>query len=155
MNSAAVRTQGDGIEHDVIAETTFKKPQVGAKHLDQSKSGDAIDKLGKDYLSKQTTSSILYDPSDKAAINFPIATLPKGKKFFLIPKLVKTTESRSGLKNRKLNLVLMEPYRVSGCNFHSRRKLVSSFVVVSRLALIQFCRIGRKKIGFRAGTISI
>jgi hypothetical protein len=115
MNPEAIRTQGDGIEHDVTTEATHKRPAASAGASQASKSGDAIDKLGKDYLSKQTTSSILFDPSNQASssISFPLATLPKGKKFYLIPKLFKTPESRSGLKNRKLNLVLMEPYRVS------------------------------------------
>lgn len=113
MSSEAVRTQGDGTEHpDVTADSSFKK-------LSQSSSvaADNIDKLGKEYLSKQTTSSILYDPSpaDKnQSFNYPPAVQPRGKRFYLIPKMVKSSEeSRGALKNRKLNLVLMEPYKVS------------------------------------------
>jgi hypothetical protein len=79
--------------------------------------------LGKDYLSKQFHSSsshhqILYNPTLSSAensqnFNYPPPIQPKGKKFFLIPKLVTPKSSVQSLKNRKLNLVLMEPYRVS------------------------------------------
>lgn len=112
MISASLRTQGDGIENSEVKTTegthkTIRKPSIEA---------DNIDKLGKDYLSKQTTSAtILYDPTgtENQNFNYPPAIHPKGKRFYLIPKLVKQTElSRGGLKNRKLNLVLMEPYRV-------------------------------------------
>lgn len=111
MNSAAVRTQGDGTENPEVKTTegthkTVRKPSVEAKN---------IDKLGKDYLSKQTTSTILYDPTgtENQNFNYPPPIQPKGKRFYLIPKLVKQAETaRGGLKNRKLNLVLMEPYRV-------------------------------------------
>lgn len=112
-NSSAVRTQGDGTESPEVgpSEATFKKHSKAS-----SDRGEKIDKLGKDYLSKQQTSTILYDPAkvDKESYNFPPPVLPKGKRFYLIPKLVKHPEAARGLKNRKLNLVLMEPYRVSG-----------------------------------------
>lgn len=113
MSSGAVRTAADGTEHpdtittEVHYKKAPKKPSIDA---------DKIDKLGKDYLAKQTTSSILYDPtnSENQSFNYPPAVLPKGKRFYLIPRLVKQSEdSRRSLKNRKLNLVLMEPYRVS------------------------------------------
>lgn len=114
MSYSAVRTQGDGTEHPETTTTEVhhkiaqKKPSIDA---------DKIDKLGKEYLSKQTTSaSILYDPTNSensSPTNYPPAVLPKGKRFYLIPKLVKQSEeSGKCLKNRKLNLVLMEPYRV-------------------------------------------
>jgi hypothetical protein len=116
MNSEAIRTQGDGIEHSSQdnSETTRKKSQESVRRLQVNETGGVIEKLGKEYLLKQTTSSILFDPSNihKSPSNFPAATVPKGKKFFLIPKLVNAGEPRSGLKNRKLNLILMEPYRV-------------------------------------------
>jgi hypothetical protein len=113
MNNETIRTQGDGIDHTIneSGEAACKTPQ---KNFQGNQSVDSIEKLGKEYLLKHTTSSILFDPSKQAVApaNFPTATLPKGKKFFLIPKLVNTPEPRSGLKNRRLNLILMEPYRV-------------------------------------------
>lgn len=113
MNSAAVRTQGDGIENPE-AKLTEGTHKTIRKH---SVEAENIDKLGKEYLSKQTTSAtILYDPTgtENQNFNYPPPIQPKGKRFYLIPKLVKQAEvSRGGLKNRKLNLILMEPYRVS------------------------------------------
>lgn len=113
MSSVSVRTQGDGTEHPDVttSEVGYKKQEP------KTSSGDAdkIDKLGKDYLSKQTTSSILYDPthSENQSFNYPPPVQPKGKRFYLIPKLAKQSELPQGaLKNRKLNLVLIEPYKV-------------------------------------------
>lgn len=114
MSSGSVRTQGDGTDHpDVITvDVNYKKVSNSS-----SIAADNIDKLGKEYLSKQTTSSILYDPSpceNNQSFNYPPPIQPKGKRFYMIPKLVKSAEeSRGTLKNRKLNLVLMEPYRVN------------------------------------------
>lgn len=114
MSSESVRTQGDGTEHPEV--TTSDVGYKRAARKTSSADDDRIDKLGKDYLSKQTTSSILYDPtpSDSQNYNYPPPVQPKGKRFYLIPKLVKQSEFPKGaLKNRKLNLVLMEPYKVS------------------------------------------
>lgn len=115
MNSAAVRTQGDGIENSEV-KTTEGTHKVVRKASVEAKSVANIDKLGKDYLSKQTTSAtILYDPTgtEDQNFNYPPAVQPKGKRFYLIPKLVKQNQlTAGGLKNRKLSLVLMEPYRV-------------------------------------------
>lgn len=114
MSSVSVRTQGDGTEHPDVTTS-----DVGYKSIVRKASSidaDKIDKLGKDYLAKQTTSSILYDPtpSENQSFNYPPPVQPKGKRFYLIPKLVKQSElPHSSLKNRKLNLVLMEPYKVS------------------------------------------
>lgn len=113
MSSGTVRTQGDGTEHP---DTTTTEVHYKSAPKKSSADADKIDKLGKEYLSKQTTSSILYDPtnSENQSFNYPPAVLPKGKRFYLIPKLMKQSEvSGKCLKNRKLNLVLMEPYRVS------------------------------------------
>lgn len=114
MSSASVRTQGDGTEHPEV--TTTEVRSKGVVRKGSSVDADKIDKLGKDYLSKQTTSSILYDPrpSDNQNYNYPPPVQPKGKRFYLIPKLVKQSEiPQASLKNRKLNLILMEPYKVS------------------------------------------
>lgn len=117
-----VRTQGDGIENTETTqiERTFKStPKQSSVEANNN-----INKLGKEYLSKQTTSTstILYDPTtdqSQLSVNYPPPVVPKGKRFYLIPKLVKQSPdaSRLGLKNRKLNLVLMEPYRVSSCDW--------------------------------------
>lgn len=112
MSSASVRTQGDGTEHPDV--TTTEVRSKGVVRKGSSVDADKIDKLGKDYLSKQTTSSILYDPrpSDNQNYNYPPPVQPKGKRFYLIPKLVKQSElPQASLKNRKLNLILMEPYK--------------------------------------------
>lgn len=115
MNSEAIRTQGDGTEspdHTATQEATSKNAPKSA-----SADADKIDKLGKQYLSKQfqSTSSILYDPtnSETQNFNYPPPVQPKGKRFYLIPKLVQPKSSPVSIRNRKLNLVLMEPYRVS------------------------------------------
>lgn len=121
MNFQSVRTSGDGKEEaeKTTLETTFKRTQKTSST--SSVDADKIDKLGKDYLTKQFQSSslshhqILYNPttSDSQKFNFPPAVQPKGKRFYLIPKLVTPKSSLQTLKNRKLNLILMEPYRVS------------------------------------------
>lgn len=116
MNSAAVRTQGDGIENPDV--TT---PEVPSKNAVKSTSvvDDNIDKLGKEFLSKQfqsTSSIVRINPlnSESQNYNYPPPTQPKGKRFYLIPKLIKSSTAKiNSLKNKKLNLVLMEPYRVS------------------------------------------
>lgn len=113
--SQAVRTQGDGNESpDTTPEVTTKsnnKQPTAAENLN-------IDKLGKEYLAKQfqSTSSILYNPSasESESFNYPPPVHPKGKRFYLIPKLAPCKSlTPASLKNRKLNLVLMEPYRVN------------------------------------------
>lgn len=120
MNFQSVRTSGDGVENPekTTLETTFKRTQ---KTSSTSSVDDKIDKLGKEYLAKQLQSTsisshhqILYNPtaSDSQSFNYPPPVQPKGKRFYLIPKLVPKS-SVASLKNRKLNLVLMEPYRVS------------------------------------------
>lgn len=120
MNFQSVRTSGDGTENPEKAalETTFKRTQKSSTSSVDDK--DKIDKLGKSYLTKQFQSSsshhqILYNPttSDSQSFNYPPPVQPKGKRFYLIPKLVTPKSSVQSLKNRKLNLVLMEPYRVA------------------------------------------
>lgn len=124
MNFQSVRTSGDGVENPekTTLETTFKRTQKTSST--SSVDADKIDKLGKEYLTKQFQSSsshhqILYNPttSDSQKFNYPPAVQPKGKRFYLIPKLVTPKTSIQTLKNRKLNLVLMEPYRVSNREF--------------------------------------
>lgn len=121
MNPQTVRTSGDGIENPeklLPIESTFKRSQKLSST--SSIDADKIDKLGKEYLSKQFEKSshqILYNPtvSDSQATNYPPPKLPKGKKFYLIPKLVTPNRQIQALRNRKLNLILMEPYKVSLC----------------------------------------
>lgn len=119
MNPQAVRTSGDGTENPEKSqpiESTFKRSQRSSTN--SSVDADKIDKLGKEYLTKQFEKSsqhqILYNPtvSDSQALNYPPPVQPKGKRFYLIPKLVTPKSSIQALKNRKLNLVLMEPYKV-------------------------------------------
>ncbi|CRL08161.1 CLUMA_CG020913, isoform B [Clunio marinus] len=112
MISTEKRTSGDGTENPskLLNEGTFNSlPKT------TSTNEHDIDKLGKQYLSKQfqSTSSILYDPSDAESdsFNFPKPVQPKGKRFYLIPKLKSLRKPEVPLKDRKLNLVLMEPYR--------------------------------------------
>lgn len=110
--SQAVRTQGDGNE------SPDTRPEVTVKSINKPAVEPAnIDKLGKEYLAKQfqSTSTILYNPttSTEENFNFPPAVQPKGKRFYLIPKLAPSRSTTpASLRNRKLNLVLMEPYRV-------------------------------------------
>lgn len=125
--SQAVRTQGDGNESpDTTAEVTTTKSNnkqpTAAEDLN-------IDKLGREYLAKQvqSTSSILYNPSasESESFNYPPPVQPKGKRFYLIPKLAPCKSwTPASLKNRKLNLVLMEPYRV---NIFSPKKIIAHF----------------------------
>lgn len=112
MNTSALRTQGDGTESPDVAETAAAKI-----HRKPSADDSKIEKLGKEYLAKQQTTSttILFDPhqTDSGKYNFPPPVEPKGKRFYFIPKLAKQSEVNRGLKKRQLNLVLIEPYKVS------------------------------------------
>lgn len=117
MNSEAIRTQGDGNESpDITPEATHKSIAQAVQKAEDN--NNKLDKLGRQYLSKQfqSTSSILYNPTNTTdqTFNYPPPVEPKGKRFYLIPKLVHTTTAKPlSLRNKKLNLVLMEPYRVS------------------------------------------
>lgn len=113
MNSSALRTQGDGTESPDASETAASKIQRKPSVEDTK-----IEKLGKEYLAKQQTTSttILFDPhqtTDSGKYNFPPPVQPKGKRFYFIPKLAQQSEVNRSLKKRHLNLVLIEPYKVS------------------------------------------
>lgn len=78
MSSEAVRQAGDGTEHPdgISVDVAYKKATQTT-----SVAANNIDKLGKEYLSKQTTSSILYDPSpSEKSFNYPPPVVP-GKLF--------------------------------------------------------------------------
>lgn len=113
MNTSALRTQGDGTESpDVAGPSEATKIQRKPSVEDSQ-----IEKLGKEYLATQQTTSttILFDPhqTDSGKFNFPPPVQPKGKRFYFIPKLAQQSEVNRGLKKRHLNLVLIEPYKVS------------------------------------------
>lgn len=114
MNTSALRTQGDGIENPDVAGSTESSAKI---HRKTSADDSKIEKLGKEYLAKQQTTSttILFDPhqTDSGKYNFPPPVQPKGKRFYFIPKLAQQSEVSRGLKKRQLNLVLIEPYKVS------------------------------------------
>jgi hypothetical protein len=116
MNTPTIRTQGDGTEYP----EGQSAPETGRKVLRSTSSSAAdsekVDKLGKQYLSKkiQSSSSSIYNSIGQPELvhNFPREVTPKGKKFFLIPKLVPPKTGLS-LRNRNPKLILLEPYRVS------------------------------------------
>lgn len=114
--SNLIRTSGDGTENpDKLPETS--KSDVGSS---SSQNVEQINMLGKQYLSKQMKSSsqlLLVNPSDTtSALNFPLPIEPQGKRFYLIPKLAAKSPSVL-LKNRKQNLILIEPYKVNTVGF--------------------------------------
>lgn len=156
MNASALRTQGDGTEspdHACLTETLSKSQRKTSADDSQ------IEKLGKEYLAKQTTSTtILFDPHqvDSGNFNFPPPVQPKGKRFYFIPKLAQQSEVNRGLKKRQLNLVLIEPYKVSIFN---HQELVPEFLTPFSFRpastpsyLIRSTRTGSR---FQAGTIWI
>jgi hypothetical protein len=109
--SSSVRTCGDGTENPEVLEIS----KTTQRKQSSSQNEEEINLLGKRYLSKQMKSSsqiLLVNPSSTtSAENFPLPVEPNGKRFYLIPKLVSKPQSVL-TKNRKLNLVLMEPYKV-------------------------------------------
>lgn len=114
MNTSALRTQGDGTESPDLAGVA----EQSSKNQRKTSADDSqIEKLGKEYLAKQQTTSttILFDPhqSSSGSFNFPPPVQPKGKRFYFIPKLAQQSEVNRGLKKRQLNLVLIEPYKVT------------------------------------------
>lgn len=115
MNTSALRTQGDGTESPDVAGSA--ESSAAKIHRKPSADDSKIEKLGKEYLAKQQTTSttILFDPhqTDSGKFNFPPPVQPKGKRFYFIPKLAQQSEVSRGLKKRQLNLVLIEPYKVS------------------------------------------
>lgn len=115
MNSAAIRTSGDGTESPEASLVEAKKSFICLES--SSESAVRIDKLGKEYLTKQfqSTSSILYNPSssENKTLNYPLPIEPNGKRFYLIPRIAPSKSLPASLKNRKPTLILMEPYRVS------------------------------------------
>lgn len=106
----AIRTEGDGKEAGYLAtEAVHRATESSAAPVDN------IDKLGREYLSKRSSSSILYNPtisSAKQSSSYPPEKQPIGKKFFLVPKLVQPKTSAISLKNRNPRLILFEPYKV-------------------------------------------
>ncbi|KAG5673347.1 hypothetical protein PVAND_003405 [Polypedilum vanderplanki] len=111
--SAQVRTQGDGREYpeETVIETKRKTQRSTSSAPDSEK----IDKLGKQYLSKkiQSSATSIYNPIGQQELvhNFPREVTPKGKKFYLIPKLVPKSSSNLKIKNKNPKLILLEPYR--------------------------------------------
>jgi hypothetical protein len=105
-----IRTSGDGTENPELPETS-----KSVERKTSAQNDERLNLLGKQYLSKQMKSSsqiLLVNPSaTTSAENFPLPIEPVGKRFYLIPKLVSKPQSVL-TKNRKLNLVLMEPYKV-------------------------------------------
>lgn len=111
MTSHPVRTSADGAENPEVVQETSRK--VSRSSID----GEKVDKLGKQYLFKkiQSSPSLIYNLSvnQEALINFPREVKPKGKKFYLIPKLIPSKTTDFSLKNKSPKLILMEPYKVS------------------------------------------
>ena len=107
---SSIREQGDGTEcPEILAETSRKASR--SSFIDKE-----VDKLGKKYLKEkiQSSSSLLYDSSvvNLSVVNFPRQVQPKGKKFYLIPKLIPPKSAELHLKNKSPRLILMEPYKV-------------------------------------------
>lgn len=115
-----IRTQGDGIENPETIVETRRRSNRSSSSLQEDT--EKVERLGKQFLSKKiqssSSSSSFYSPpslsqSHVVVSNFPPEVKPIGKKFYLIPKLVSTTQNRSlSLKPKIPKLIIMEPYKV-------------------------------------------
>lgn len=103
----SMRTEGDGVENTSVASVT---EVIKTVTITQDKKNINLDNLGRDFLNKQSHTSLLYNPSAEANINFPLPVEPKGKKFYLIPKLHQTKASTM-LKNKSPKFLPFEPYK--------------------------------------------
>ncbi|CAO1437032.1 unnamed protein product [Diamesa serratosioi] len=105
----SLRTEGDGVENTSVASVA---EVIKTVTITQDKKNINLDNLGRDFLNKQSHTSLLYNPSAEANINFPLPVEPKGKKFYLIPKLHQT-KATTMLKNKSPKFLPFEPYKAA------------------------------------------
>lgn len=115
-----IRTQGDGTENpEVTQETRTRKALRSTSSNDDNINDNNLKSLGREFISKKiqssSSTSSYYNPTVQQdnVINFPREVKPKGKKFYLIPKLITKGNNLTLVKNKTPKLILMEPYRVS------------------------------------------
>lgn len=107
MDTAAARTQGDGMEHDALTSTTTTQPQQQQRPLNLPINFDL------ERLLPHSGSNPVYRPTELVTTTGGASlrpTVPKGKIFALVPKLVQTHRT-GGLKNREPRFVPFEPYK--------------------------------------------
>uniref|UniRef100_A0A1Q3F5F5 Golgin-45 n=1 Tax=Culex tarsalis TaxID=7177 RepID=A0A1Q3F5F5_CULTA len=112
MDTAAARTQGDGMEHEALssATTTTTQPQQ-----QQHRPLNLPVNFDLERLLPHSGSAPVYRPTELVTTTAGGAslppTVPKGKIFTLVPKLVPATHRTSGLKSREPRFVPFEPYK--------------------------------------------
>ncbi|XP_065076163.1 golgin-45 [Ochlerotatus camptorhynchus] len=109
------RTRGDGMENEALAISATVQQQQRKSSDTHSVSGEI--KLPSDFelqrLLPHSGSNPVYRPTELVAVgnaSLP-PTVPKGKIFNLVPKLVHTNRTSSGLKSKEPKFVPFEPYK--------------------------------------------